>query len=461
MEANVIIVGGGPAGVITALTAKSVYPEKSVCVIKEIGDGVIPCAIPYMIHTLSDTKQNAAGNMPLENAGIDIKVGKVVSLDAKAHTVTMEAGEVLSYEKLVLATGTEVFMPPIPGVEKQGVYTIHKSMSAMSALREKMHAAKNVVIIGGGFIGAEFADELSQASDVEIHIIEIMPKLLITAFDDEFCDEIAQTLEKRGIKIHTNSRVASIDGNKSVESVSLENGKKIPADLVLVSIGAKPSSKLAEAAGLRVVENASIWVDDYMRTNAEDVFAVGDCAVKRDFFTRKAAPVWLASTATAEARNAGTNIYGIRVLHQIQGTIAAFSTQIGGISFASAGMTCRNCEKEGFRIVSATAAAPDRHPGMLPGAHEMKVKLVFADRSGIILGGQVSGGPSVGELINVIALAIQKKTTVRELDMMQIATHPLLTSAPTVHPMINAAHQALAKLRATIKVQSEAVQKVA
>jgi len=314
-----------------------------------------------------------------------------------------------------------------------------------------VHSAKNVVIIGGGCIGAEFADELSQASDVEIHIIEIMPKLLLTAFDDEFCDEIAQILEKKGIKIHTNSRVSSIDGNKSVESVSLESGEKIPADLVLVSIGARPSSKLAEEAGLRVIDNGSIWVDDYMRTDAEDVFAVGDCALKRDFFTRKAAPVWLASTATAEARNAGTNIYGIRVLHQIQGTIAAFSTQIGGKSFASAGMTCRTCEKEEFRIVTATAVAPDRHPGVLPGAHEMKVKLVFADRSGIILGGQLSGGPSVGELINMIALAIQKKVTVRELDMMQIATHPLLTSAPTVHPMINAAHQALAKLRATIK----------
>jgi len=457
MEANVIIVGGGPAGIITALTAKSVYPEKSVCVIKEIGDGVIPCAIPYMIHTLSDPKQNAAGNMPLENAGIDIKVGKVVSLDAKAHTVTLETGEMLSYEKLVLATGTEMVMPPIPGGNKQGVYTIHKSMSAMTVLREKVHAAKNVVIIGGGFIGVEFADELSRVSDVTIHLIEIVPKLLLTAFDDEFCDEIAQTLDKQGINLHTNSRVGSIYGNKSVKSVSLESRAKITADLVLVSIGAKPSSNLAEKAGLRIVENGSIWVDDYMRTGAEDVFAVGDCAVKRDFFTRKAAPVWLASTATAEARNAGTNIYGIRVLHQIQGTIAAFSTQIGGKSFASAGMTCRICEKEGFRIVTATAVAPDRHPGVLPGVCELKVKLVFADRSGIILGGQISGGPSAGELINMIALAIQKKVTVRELDMLQIATHPLLTAAPTVHPMINAAHQALAKLRATIKPEAESV----
>ena len=242
--------------------------------------------------------------------------------------------------------------------------------------------------------------------------------------------------------------VVSIDGDNCVASVTLEGGEKIPADMVLISIGAKPASELAYKAGLRIVDNGSIWVDDYMRTEAEEVFAVGDCALKRDFFTRRAVPVWLASTATAEARNAGTNLHGIRVLHQIQGTIAAFSTKIGEVSFASTGMTCRACEKEGFRYISSTAAAPDRHPGKLPGARELKLKLVFADRSGTILGGQISGGASVGELINTIALAIQKKVSVRELDMMQIATHPLLTSAPTVHPLVNAAHQALAKLRA-------------
>ncbi|MBN1663284.1 MAG: FAD-dependent oxidoreductase, partial [Deltaproteobacteria bacterium] len=284
MGINVIVVGGGPAGVVTALTAKSVYPEKSVCVIKEIGDGVIPCAIPYMMHTLADTKQNAMGNTPLQKAGIEIKVGKVVSLDAKAHTATLRAGEVLSYEKLVLATGTEVCMPPIPGVDKQGVFSIKKSMSAMNALREKVHQAKKIVIIGGGFIGAEFADELSKDPDAEIYLIEIMPKLLLTAFDDEFCDEITLLLEKQRINIRTAVRVVSIDGKEGVESVSLESGEKVPADLVLVSIGAKPSSKLAEKAGLRIIDNGSIWVDDYMRTDAEDVFAVGDCALKRDFF---------------------------------------------------------------------------------------------------------------------------------------------------------------------------------
>ncbi|MBT8368508.1 MAG: FAD-dependent oxidoreductase [Deltaproteobacteria bacterium] len=448
MNFNVIIIGGGPAGIITAQTAKIVYPEKSVCLIKDIGDGVIPCAIPYMMHTLKNPIQNAMGNMPLDQAGIDVIVGKVISFNPQAHSVSLESGQVVTYERLVLATGTEPVLPPIPGVEKEGVFTIRKSMSAMTVLRAKVHEAKRVAIIGGGFIGVEFADEISHGSKTDIHLIEVMPKILVGAFDDEFCDEVATVLGSKGIHIHCGNRVVSIDGNRQVESVTLDNGGKIQADMVLVSIGSKPASDLAQKAGLRIVENSSIWVDEYMRTDAEDVFAVGDCAVKRDFFTRKAAPVWLASTATAEARNAGTNIYGIRVLHQIQGTISAFSTKIGGVSYASAGMTCRTCQKEGFRYVMATAVAPDRHPGMLPGARELKVKLVFADRSGIILGGQLSGGPSVGELINMIALAIQKKVTVRELDMLQIATHPMLTSAPTVHPVINAAHQALAKLRA-------------
>jgi NADPH-dependent 2,4-dienoyl-CoA reductase/sulfur reductase-like enzyme len=460
MKADVIVVGGGPAGIITALTAKSVYPEKTVCLVKEIGDGVIPCAIPYMMHTLSDPEQNAMGNMPLEKAGIKIIIGKIVSLDAQAHMVKVASGKRLSYERLVLATGTEPVLPPIPGIDKEGVFAIRKSMSAMKMLRDEAHKAKKVAVIGGGFIGAEFADELCKNPDVEIDLIEMMPQLLFAAFDEEFGDEISRILVSAGITVHFGNRVASINGKQHVESITLQTGLQIPVDMILVSIGARPATQLAQEAGLRVVENDSIWVDEYMRTTAADIFAVGDCALKRDFFTRKAAPVWLASTATAEARNAGTNIYGIRVLHQIQGTIGAFSTQIGGVSFASAGMTCRTCEKEGFRYVTATASAPDRHPGVLPGASEMKVKLVFADRSGITLGGQICGGPSAGELINMVALAIQKKVTVRKLDMMQIATHPLLTPAPTVHPIIIAAHSVLAKLRST-RIQPPGIERAA
>ncbi len=448
---HIVIIGGGPAGVITALTAKNVYPDKSVCVVKQIGDGVIPCAIPYMMNTMSDPAQNAMGNLPLQNAGIDVLVDSALSLDLEKHAVKLQNKGDVSFERLVLATGLRPGMPPIPGGDKKGVHTIEKSMAQMVALREEARKAKNVVIIGGGFIGAEFADELSHSPDTQVHVAEIMPKIMYTAFDDEFCDEATGELDAAGVRLHLGSTVQSIDGDGQVTSVTLAGGESIPADMVLVGIGGKPNSGLAEEAGLRLADGGSVWVDDYMRTSAEGVFAVGDCALKRDFFTRRAVPVWLASTATAEARVAGINIYGIRVIRQIQGTIAAFSTKIGSRSFASAGMTCRGCEKEGFRYLTATSTAPDHHPGTLPGALPMKLKLVFADRSGILLGGQMSGGPSVGELVNLVALGIQKKVTVREIEMMQLATHPLLTPAPTVHPLIDASNQVLNMLRAAVR----------
>lgn len=447
MQRDTVIVGGGPAGVITALVAKSVHPEKSVCVVKAVGDGLIPCAIPYMIHSLEKPEMNRMGDAPLENAGIDVIVDRVTALEPEPHIIRLESGETIGYDRLVLATGTVPSLPPIPGVDLPGVFAIEKSLAAMTVLREQALSAKSVVILGGGFIGAEFADELIRGGDTEVHIVEMLPGLLQAAFDDDFCEEVRKVLEATGVRVHVGTRAVSINGNDRVTSVVLEGGEEIPADLVLVGVGGKPGVELAQGAGLRITDGGSIWVDAYMRTSAADIFAVGDCALKRDFFTRREIPVWLASTATAEARIAGVNLYEIRVVRQIQGTISAFSTLIGGKAFASAGMTAAGCAREGFLCVEGVAVAPDRHPGMLPGATEMKVKLRFADHSGILLGGQVMGGASVGELINVIALGIQKKTTVRELDMMQIATHPLLTAAPTVHPLINAAHQALAKLR--------------
>ena len=366
MQKDIVIVGGGPGGIITALTAKSVYPEKSVCVIRDIGDGVIPCAIPYMINTMADPKANMMPMAGLEAAGIEALVGQAVDLNVETKVLSLADGQEISYDRLVLAMGSAPANLPIPGYDLEGIHTARKSMAAMAALREEAKAAKNVVIVGGGFIGAEFADELAQTPGVNIHLVEVMPKVLQAAFDDEFCDQMGAILSEAGVKLHLNRMVSSFNGNGRVNSVTISEEGEIPADMVIIGIGGKPNTEVAAKAGLRLIDDGSIWVDAYMRTSAADVFAVGDCALKRDFFTRKAVPVWLASTATAEARNAGTNIYGIRVLNQLRGTIAAFSTKLGDTCFASAGMTEKACQKEGMRYVSGTATAPDRHPGTLP-----------------------------------------------------------------------------------------------
>ena len=162
MNTHIVIVGGGPAGIIAALTAKSVYPEKSVLLIKEIGEGVIPCSIPYMLHTLNDPKENAMGNLPLDKAGVEILVDKAVGLDTPEKLLSLKSGQIIAFEKLILATGSMPMELSIPGIHKQGVFRIEKSLSATTMIREKAKTAKHIVIIGGGFIGAEFADEIAR-----------------------------------------------------------------------------------------------------------------------------------------------------------------------------------------------------------------------------------------------------------------------------------------------------------
>ena len=182
-----------------------------------------------------------------------------------------------------------------------------------------------------------------------------------------------------------------------------------------------------------------------MRTPDPDIFAVGDCAGKRDYYTRKDPPVMLASTATAEARIAGANLYKLKAVREHKGTIAIYSTYIDGLVLGSAGLTAKSAEKEGFEFVSALVEGTDKHQATLPNVNKIKVKLIFSRQSGVILGKQVSGGPSCGELINLIGVAIEKRMSYTELETLQMAAHPYLTSAPTVYPIVIAAQEVARK----------------
>jgi len=232
-----------------------------------------------------------------------------------------------------------------------------------------------------------------------------------------------------------------------VSGLKLSNGSTLNTDLVIFATGYKPNVSLAKAAGLRLGWGGAIWTDEYMRTSDENIFAVGDCVEHRCFFTRRVSKLMLASTATFEARIAGANLFELKVLRTNKGNLGIFSTAVEGLAFGAAGCNEKTCIKEGFDIVVGTAKALDRHPGNIPDATPLSVKLIFTSEGGILLGGQVAGGKSVGEIINTIGLAIQRGMTAVELDTLQIGTHPLLTSAPTVYPIILAAEDALRKIR--------------
>jgi len=445
-KTDILVIGGGPAGIVSAVTAKRYYPEKEVLVMKNIEKGVIPCGIPYMLASLKSPDDNKLGVAALEKKNIGVVIDEAIKIDRKKKSVATKNDDIYYYEKLVLTIGSVPILPSIPGIDKKGVYLIYKDMGYLKSFIEKIKKAKNVLVLGGGFIGIEFADELSKIEGLNVYLVELFPNLLVNSFDPEFSKLVKEKLELKGVKMLTGTRVEEFCGNERVERVRISGGRELEIDAVILGIGAGPNTKLAQDADLDLSRGKGIWVDEYMRTVDSDIFAVGDCAGKTDFYTRKDTPVMLASTATAEARIAGANLYKLKVIRENKGTIAIYSTYIDGLVLGSAGLTENSAKKESFEIVTGVVDGVDKHPAGMPGANQIKIKLIFSKQSGIILGGQVAGGISCGEIINIIGVAIQKRMSFTELETLQMATHPCLTSAPTVYPVVLAAQDASGKM---------------
>ncbi len=446
-KTDILIIGGGPAGMVCAITAKKYYPSKNVLVMKDIENGVIPCGIPYMFASLKDPQDNALGAAALKDNHIELAIDQALSINREKKYIESEKGDKYYYEKLVLACGSTPVVLPIEGINKKGVYPIHKDMNYLKDVIEKIKHCRNVIVIGGGFIGVEFADELSTKKGINVSLVEMLPHLLANSFDEEFSKLAEDRLKAKGVQVLTKTCIEAIVGNEKAEKVRYLNGQEQVVDAVILGIGSRPNAQLARDAQLEIGSCRGILVDEYMRTTRDpDIFAIGDCSCKRDFYTRKAIPVMLASTATAEARIAGANLYQIKVVRENKGTIAIYSTYLDGLVLGSAGLTEQTARQEGFEIVTGISKGVDKHPGSLPGTSQGMIKLIFSKQSGIILGGQISCGMSCAQLINVIGIAIQKRMSFTELETLQVATHPYLTSAPTKYPIIQAAQDAYCKM---------------
>jgi NADH oxidase (H2O2-forming) len=368
----------------------------------------------------------------------------VVSVNIEEKKVETKSGQSIGYDKLIFATGSKPLIPSfIAGYDLPGVEYIHKSYYSMKALKEKTDAVENIIVIGGGFIGVEVAEQLSK-SGKNVFLVEREAHCLSKAFSEDACLETEKKIIDSGINLYTGRSVEKIVGSSNgVEGVILDDGTELKAGVVIASIGYKPNVGLAKDAGLRLDSNEAIIVDNYLRTGEQDVYAVGDCAGTRGFITGLVNNVMLASTATAEARTLAYNLFSIKIRRNMAGTISVFSTEINGKSFASAGAIEQKAQKANIQYVLGRFQDVDRHPGTFKDTSELRIKLVVSPADGVILGGEICGGKSVGELINVIALAIQKSVTVYELISFQIGTHPLLTGAPTKYALIKAAENAM------------------
>ena len=443
-KTDLLVIGGSAGGILSATTARKAYGELDITLIRETEKVMVPCGIPYIYGTLHNTDKNVMPDVSLNESQIHLIVDTVVKIDKAANTVTTAKNEVIQYKKLIVATGSLPVIPTfIPGHDLENVFTVLKNQDYLNALLDKLQKATNVTVIGGGFIGVEFAEQISLLGK-NVTLVELADSCLWQAFDKSFSDEIEASLTEHGIKLMTGTKVKKIVGTNTVEAVELDSGELVPTDLVILGMGVRPNGTLAKESGLEINAKGAIVVDQYTRTSDPDIFAVGDCAEKKCFFTGKDAPVLLASTAAMEAKIAGCNAFQLRLIRANKGTISAFSTKIFGRTYAAAGLTEARVKQEGFSIMIGEFTTMDRHPGCLPGSQKIITKLIFSKCSGVLLGAQISGGESVAEIINILSLAIQKDITATELNTFQVATHPLVSASPVAYPINAAAMNAIA-----------------
>jgi len=437
MGKNVVVIGGGPAGTTAAISARRYYPNASIKLIRQEEKALIPCGIPYVVGTLGSLEKNLIPDTVFSKNNIELIVDEVTSINKEAKTVSTITHNTIGYDKLVLATGSLPLVPPLQGLDLDNVFVVKKEIKYLQKFLDALDQAKDVVVIGGGFIGLEFADECKKRGIKNVTVIELLSHCLLLACDEEICKRVEQKLKERHINLLTDKKAESILGTKKVEYVQLKDGQRVKADLVILGIGVIPSVELAEKAGLKIDKRAGIEVDGFMRTSDENIFACGDCAKKTCYLSGMPVAIRLASVGTTEARIVGANLFSTR--KKVECAIGIFSTCFGDLAIGSAGVTENRAKELNINVVTSEIIAPDKHPGGIPEVKELGVRLIFEKDTGLLIGGQVYGGSSVGELINFIGALIQHKMRADEIATFQMGTHPMLTASPIVYQIVNAA----------------------
>jgi NADPH-dependent 2,4-dienoyl-CoA reductase/sulfur reductase-like enzyme/rhodanese-related sulfurtransferase len=426
-----VLVIGGVAGGATAAARLRRLDEKAEIIMFDKGPYVsyAACGLPYFLggNVIDDPKKLIIRTPEqfLKKNNIDTRVNnRVTSIDRENKKVEAEdlsTGKKYteSYDKLIISTGSFPFRPNIPGIDSEGVFTL---WNIPDAVRIKEYISeknvKKVVIVGGGAIGLEVAENLTE-SGLKITIVELSDHL-IAPLDADMAAELHKYVREKGIEVILNDGVTAIEKGDEGLTVRLRE-LGIDTDMVLMSVGAKPQSELAKEAELDLNERGFIKVNDRMRTSDPDIYAVGDVTEVKNFITGQPASVALAGPANKQGRVAADNIAGINSRYSgIQGTGIL---KIFDMTVAFTGLSEKEAQRNGFNFDKAVVYHYP-HAGYYPGGQEMAMKIVFEVPTGRILGAQIVGYTGVDKRCDVLAASIRMGATAYDLTELELAYSP-------------------------------------
>ena len=380
----------------------------------------------------------------LEGAGIHVVQDEVVRVDAAKKAVFVAGGGEFKYDKLILATGSHSFVPPIEGKNLEGVMTLRGLDDAekiRSFISDK--TPKNIIFIGAGFISMEIATLLAQQmpGQFNITVVELMDRPLPLMLDKDMSDGVRQYLEEKGLNILTGEKVEKLTGNNGkITGVSLASGKNLDADMVFMNVGVRPNLELAKDIGLELGQ-FGIKVNRFQETSDSDILATGDCVEKINFITQKPTPGQLRGPAVMQGRLAAKRLAGYDIA--FPGVVDAGGCKMFDMTITATGLTEESAAKEGFETISATVDSRSKH-AMKP----WKIKLVFDRKTEKLIGGQiVSHAIAPAREIDTVTAFILSGRTIRDLTTFTSACNPDISSEPSAEPITVAAEQALQKLK--------------
>jgi len=449
MTETFLIVGGDAAGMSAASKAKRDDPDLDVVVL-ERGEWVSygACGLPYYVKGDVSELEDLVAVPPerfVEERDIDLRTGhEATAIDTDTRRVTVETETETyeqSYDYLLIATGARALEPPIDGLDREGVFSLH-SMEAGRQLKsfvESEPGIEHVAVIGGGYVGIEMA-EAFRAHDMEVSLFEMLPQVLPT-FGETVGEAVAAELREEGVDLHLDTQVQRLAGDERVRAVETAE-ESVPVDGVLVGAGVVPNTELAEAAGIELGETGAIATDEYGRTNAPDVYAAGDVAEMDHVVTGEPAHVPLALTANRAGRAIGQTVAGDRTrVGEIAGTavLKAFD-----LAAARTGITDESEAREaGFDPVSVTITAPSR-AHYYPGGTELEITMVGDHDTGRVLGATIVGEEGVAKRVDTVAAALHGEMTVADVEYMDLSYAPPFS--PTWDPVLTAAKVLRGKL---------------
>lgn len=441
---QLLIVGGGAAGATAAFEARKFDPEADITIIS--GDKYThysPCGLPFAI----------AGKVPkvtdlivyppslYRMSDIDLHLETVVEKIYPEEQKVEANKKEFFYDKLIIATGSMPIILPIPGADKEGVFTI-KGIDDGKMILDYLSQTREVVVIGSGLIGLEMATAFLERG-LKVKVVEKEENILPNLLDFDMADRVKENLESKGIEFYLNNPVKEILGKEKVEGVNI-NGKEISADLILLATGVRPNIYLAKDAGVEIGEYGGIRINGKMETSLPNIYAVGDCVESIHGLTSNpiSSMSMLGSTAVREGKIAGINAMGGDL--SLSPVLNTTISDLTSIEVGAVGVNTSTALECGFEATSVIFEGPSLDP-FFPGGSNIIIKLLGDKKTGKIIGAQILGRERVWGRILAISFAMQKSMTIEELACAETAYVPSIS--PTFDPITLTAEMLLRRMK--------------